>query len=44
MIGYDIKSSKGIEWSKWDHLPLVYQEIDSRNEMQLNPYQGIINI
>ena len=33
-----MKSSKVIEWSRWDHPPSVYEEIDSRNEMQLNPW------
>ena len=29
-IGYDMKSTKMIVWSRWD--------IDSRNEMLLNPW------
>ena len=32
-IGYDMKSSKMIVWSRWDHLNLIFEEIDSRNEM-----------
>ena len=37
-IGYDMKSTKMIVWSRWDHPPSVYEEIDSRNEMRLNPW------
>ena len=43
-IGYDMKSSKVIEWLRWNHSPSVYEEIKSRNEMQLNPGQGSRNI
>ena len=37
-IGYDMKSTKMIVWSRWDHLPSVFEEIDSRNEMQWNTW------
>ena len=33
-IGYDMKSTKMIMWSRWDYPPSVYKEIDSRNEMR----------
>ena len=33
-IGYDIKSLTTIEWSRRAHLPSIFEEIDSRNEMQ----------
>ena len=29
-IGYVMKSSKMIKWSRWDHLPIVFEEINSR--------------
>ena len=37
-------SSKVIEWLRWDHPLLVYEENDSRNEMRLNPWPGSGNI
>ena len=37
-IRYDMKSTKMIVWSRWDHPPSVFEEIDSRNEMQWNPW------
>ena len=37
-IGYDMKSTKMIVWSRWDHPPSVFKEIDSRNEMRWNPW------
>ena len=33
-IGYDIMGSKMIVISIWDHPPLIFEEIDSRNEMR----------
>ena len=32
-IGYDIKSSKMIMWSRWDQPSLIFDEIDSMNKM-----------
>ena len=29
-VGYDMKSWKMIMWSRWDHLPLIFEEIDSK--------------
>ena len=29
-IGYDMKSTKMIVWSRWDHPPSVFEEIDSK--------------
>ena len=37
-IGYDMKSSKIIMWSRWDHSPSQFEVIDSKNEMQWNPW------
>ena len=37
-IGYDMKSTKMIVWLRCDHLPLVFEEIDSMNEMRWNPW------
>ena len=43
-IRYDMKSSKVILWSRWDCVPLVFDEIDSRNEMQWNPWlEGVVD-
>ena len=33
-IRYNMKSSKMIVLSRWDHLPSVFEEIDSRNEIR----------
>ena len=35
-IGYIMKSSKGIVRSRWDCLPLLFEEIVSRSEMWLH--------
>ena len=37
-IRYDMKSTKMIVWPGWDHPPLIFEEIDSRNEMRWNPW------
>ena len=37
-IGYDMKSLKMIVWLRKDHPPLLFEEIDSSNEMQWNPW------
>ena len=29
-IGYDMKFTKMIVWSRWDHPPSVFEEIDSK--------------
>ena len=33
-----MKSSKMIVWSRWDCLPLVFEEIDSMNEIRWKPW------
>ena len=32
-IEYKMKSLQMIVWLRWDRLPLVFEEIDSMNEM-----------
>ena len=33
-IGYDMNFMKMILWSRWLYPPLIFEEIDSRNEMR----------
>ena len=43
-IGYDMKSTKMIMWSRWDYPPSVFKEIDSRNEMRWNSWAKVVEI
>ena len=43
-IRYDMKSLKVIEGSIWDHPPLVYEGMDSRNNIRLKSLTKVVEI
>ena len=43
-IGYDMKSTKMIVWSRWDHPPSIFEEIDSKEWDAMKSLAKVVEI
>ena len=43
-IGYDMKSTKLIVWSRWDHPPSVFEDIDSKEWYAMKSLAKVVEI
>ena len=43
-IGYDMKSLKIFLWSRWDHPPSIFEEIDSKEWYAMKSLAKIVKI
>ena len=43
-LGYDMKSTKMIVWSRWDHPPSVFEEIDSKEGDAMKSLAKVVEI